>query len=622
MTNPIQLTEKYERNGWPSLARPDLKPPDGWSLPLITGVNRVRNHNPSPAGDQLAFIWDRDDQSDIYILDAAGGWPRRLTTDRRATRYYADAAPQWSPDGRWLAFEMNDHVYLLDALGGVPRQISDFGNGAFTPMWLPNSNDLLISTERDNRVQLLLTDRQGSWPRGLVTGAGDVWDPQPSPDGKRVLYVRRPFDDLNRLDICMVELESGQVHEVARSQKQINTQPRWAPNGQHIAFLSQRSGYFEIWLINGDGSGLRQLTNVGYDFAEIVWAPDGSQLAATLNRGGAFDLVLVDAGNGAVTYLRSGTGLHMRPHWSPDGASLTFEYESPQLPPDLYRMDLIKGQVTQLTFSNLPALARHDLITPQPVSYRSFDELEIPALLYRPAHPNGAAVVYVHGGPSSQYVYDWHIFIQYLLAKGYTVLAPNYRGSTGYGVEFEHANYGDWGGGDMQDCLHAARYLHTLEWVDRERIAIYGPSYGGYMTVCSLARDPDHLFACGVDVFGDANLVSSWAQCNRDLRLYSEIFLGHPAENWQTYRQGSPLYQVENIQKPMLILHGLEDTVVPPQASEELVEALKRHDKLFEYKTYAGEPHGFLRRANALDAFTRIERFLDWHLLPRKGSRE
>ncbi|MCB0100332.1 MAG: PD40 domain-containing protein, partial [Caldilineaceae bacterium] len=187
--------------------------------------------------------------------------------------------------------------------GGVPRQISDFGAGAFTPRWLPDSNGLLMSAERDNRVQLLLTDRQGSWPRGLVTGAGDVWDPQPSPDGKRVLYVRRPFDDLNRLDICMVELESGQVHEVARSQKQINTQPRWAPNGQQIAFLSQRSGYFEIWLINGDGSGLRQLTNVSYDFAEIVWAPDGSQLAATLNRGGAFDLVLVDAGNGAVTYL-------------------------------------------------------------------------------------------------------------------------------------------------------------------------------------------------------------------------------------------------------------------------------------------------------------------------------
>ena len=215
-----------------------------------------------------------------------------------------------------------------------------------------------------------------------------------------------------------------------------------------------------------------------------------------------------------------------------------------------------------------------------------------------------------------QAILEWEPLIPYFAAKGYTWLRPNYRGSTGYGVAFEQANYNDWGEGDTQDCLYGARYLRDLPGIDPGRVAIYGASYGGYMVACCLSRDPDYLYACGVDKFGDANLISSWAQCNRDLRLYSEIFLGHPARNRQVYIDGSPIYQVENVQKPVLIFHGLEDDVVPPQASEEWVEALRRAGKTFEYKTYADEAHGFLQRATQLDFYRRLERFLDWYLLP------
>jgi dipeptidyl aminopeptidase/acylaminoacyl peptidase len=274
------------------------------------------------------------------------------------------------------------------------------------------------------------------------------------------------------------------------------------------------------------------------------------------------------------------------------------------------------GDRKQLTFSMPAAMPAGSLRMPELVSYASSDGMDIPAFLHRPEKANGAGIVHPHGGPNLQKKLEWDPMLQYFLAKGYTWLQPNYRGSTGYGVAFEQANFDAWGKGDMQDCLAGGRYLAAMPDIDRERIAIYGASYGGYLVACTLSRDPDYLFACGVDKFGDTNVITSWALCSKDLRLYTEIFLGHPARNRQVHLDASPIYQVEAIRKPVLICHGLEDDVVPPEASEEWVYALRKAGKTFEYKTYSGEGHGFLKRATQLDFYERMERFLDWYLLP------
>ncbi|MBN2147461.1 MAG: S9 family peptidase [Anaerolineales bacterium] len=613
----IEIEEKYEHNGWPSIDRPDLKPTKGWSLELLAGIHRIRNHQLSPNGKQIVFIWDREDLSDVYILPSRGGWPQRISFDRRPIAYWEDETPQWSSDGQRIAFTSNEHVYVSHPAGALPEKVSDFTSQASSPVWMPDGQHLVISVERQDATQLLLTDAEGAWPRPLVTDpTGDAWDARPAPDGRWVAFTFRPFDDLHRLDLRVVEVASAQVRTLAGLPKVRMLSPRWRPDGAQIAFLSQQTGFFEVWLVNPDGSGLRQLTHLELDCVEIAWAPDGKRLACTLNRGGAYDLALLDAESGEPTSLRSSGGIHYRPNWSPKGDFITFEYEDPLLPPDLYRIDLSSGKTVQLTFSNPPSLADKSLVIPELVHYPSADGLQIPAFLYRPKTPNGAAILHPHGGPSAQYILDWDIHAQYLVARGYTFLAANYRGSTGYGIAFEHANYNDWGKGDMQDCLHGAKFLRTLPGIDPLRIAIMGGSYGGYMTACCLSRDPEYLFACGVCLYGDANLVSSWAQCSRTLRLYSEIFLGHPSRNRQVYLDGSPIYQVENVRKPVLLLHGLLDDVVPPQSSEEWVRELRRAGKTFEYKTYSGEPHGFLKRATCLDSWQRIQRFLDWYLLP------
>lgn len=618
MPTEIQLKEQYLRNGWPSLARPDLKSPPGWSLEAIATDNHLHHHAPAPDGQRAAFVWSREERSNLYSVGLDGGWPSQLTLDRAAVTPWTDAPPRWSPDGCWLAYTSGGHVWLLSADGGLPRCLSDFTGSAYAPVWMPDSNRLIVTTERDGREQMLLTDREGSWPRLLVNEPGaDVWDAQPSPDGRFVAYVRRPFDDLNRLDIRLVEVESGQVRALTGTSKERDWSPRWSPDGSRLLFLSERSGWNELWLVQADGSGLRQFTRAGRDVGDPAWSPDGSRIACTVNEEGALHLALVDGASGALTFLRRAKGVHSRPQWSPDGKRLSFEFESARQPAELYWVEVESGREAQYSYAKSPAFPPTPLVEPESVGYAGFDGLGIPAFLYRPAQPNGAAVLYAHGGPSSQYLLEWDGLAQYFVAKGYHWLAINYRGSTGYGRAFEEANHRVWGSGDVQDCLFGARFLAALPGVDPARIGIYGPSYGGYLTACALSRDPDYRFACGVCKYGDANTLTSWAQSNRDLRLYSEIFLGHPAENRDVYAKASPIHQVANLRKPVLILHGLTDDVVPPQAAEEWAEALAGAGKHFEYKSYAGEGHGFLRRENVLDATRRIERFLDWHLLPR-----
>jgi dipeptidyl aminopeptidase/acylaminoacyl peptidase len=618
MDNPIKLTEKYERNGWPSLKRPDLKPPEGWNLSLITSLERIRSHALSPNGEMIVCIKDGETLSDVFLMPSKGGWLNRLTTDRPLAPYWDDEIPAWSPDGQWLAFGIKGHVHLMPREGGLPKKITDFATAASSPRFMPDSRGLIVSVERNDADQLLLTDIDGSWPRALTTDSlGDHWDPRPSPDGKSIVYTLRRFDDLNRLDIVLLEIAMGRSITLYGRPSTRALSARWSPDGQWIAFIAQEMERDEIYLVRPDGEGLHQLTNSGQDVFQFEWSLDGRRVAAILNRNGAFDLSLIEVDTGDVVDFRSGLGFHSNPNWSHDGSFITFEYESPLLPPDLYRIELASKQVTQLTYSNPPAMQKNKKVVPEIIGYKSYDGLEIPAFLYKPEKSNGAAIVYPHGGPKDQYGYIWDELAQYFTAKGYFYLAPNYRGSTGYGKQFERANYDNWGVGDTQDCLYAAKFLRGFKEIRPESIGIAGGSYGGYMTICSLSRDPEYLYACGISKYGDSNLVSSWALCEKRLRLYTEIFLGHPAVNYGYYLKGSPIAEVKNVQKPVLILHGLLDTIVPPESSEEWVEALKRHDKVFEYKTYDDEPHGFLRRENLYDVYERMERFLDWYLLPR-----
>ncbi len=204
-----------------------------------------------------------------------------------------------------------------------------------------------------------------------------------------------------------------------------------------------------------------------------------------------------------------------------------------------------------------------------------------------------------------------------LAAEGYVVLAPNFRGSTGYGTAFRHANFREWGHADAFDVIDGARWLQAQGFIDPNRIAVVGPSYGGYLTLCALTLAPE-VFCAGIDMYGDSEIAESYRHGDRYGRLDLKRQMGTPEENPEGYRRGSPFYLAERIQAPLLILHGEDDLLVVPLMSNKIIEALKIEDKYFESHFYKHEGHGFEEPENKKDAWERIVKFLNRHCKDEK----
>jgi len=210
---------------------------------------------------------------------------------------------------------------------------------------------------------------------------------------------------------------------------------------------------------------------------------------------------------------------------------------------------------------------------------------------------------------------EWDGVVQYFLDKGYAWFQPNFRGSTSYGRAFERANHGVWGVADTNDCLAAHDFLSTLDWIDETRIGIFGASYGSYMALHCVVDDAAHRYACAISKYGDCDIVTSWAQSDLVGRLDLERMMGHPRDAADAYAAGSPIHRAEHLAVPILVAHGERDDRVHPAQSQELVAALRRLDKQYEYVTYPTEGHGFLRAEPFLHFHRRLERFLDWYLM-------
>ena len=616
MPEPLRLwIGKEEYGGVPTPTRRGDPDPPHWRLDAIAATERPRSISLGQDGRSLVFIQDRD-TSDVWLLDLEQGVPRRLTTGRDPMPYWEDTTPAISPDGTTVAFADQSWVWLVPVEGGPPRKLVEAGS----PVWL-DAGRLLVSVDRSDCSRLAIVATEDAWPQPLVRDSaaldmrGDDGAAVVSPDGRYVAFSFHPRADLNRTEIRVVDVETGAVRAPTGAPATHDRAPTWSPDGRLVTFAAQREEWYELRSVDLETGAEKVIASDEADFSEPTWNADGTRLAAIRSAHFTHDVVVVAADTGDVTTVARG-GLYGTPQWTASGAIVATHDDHANAPELRLLREDGEHQVVVAPAPQAVRAARH--VRPEQVSFRSADGLEIEALLFRPtsvARP-APAVVYPHGGPTDLYGDDWDGHAQYFVDKGYAWLALNFRGSIGRGKTFERANFDDWGGGDMRDCLAAADFLRTVDWVDGERLAIFGASYGSYMSLCSAVEDAGERFRCAVCKYGDCDLMTTWTQGDREGVLFTgENMLGHPSENRGGWLRGSPVLRLERLAVPLLIAHGELDARVHPKQSEELVAELRRLGKTFEYVTYPTEAHGFLRAGPQIDFYRRLERFLDWYLL-------
>ena len=458
------------------------------------------------------------------------------------------------------------------------------------------------------------------------------------------IVSERQSADFKRRTISVADITTGQlrpIHEDLEEQfwsipANAGPEGQGSPDGRWVAFLSDGDGWDHLYVMPAGGGKPVQLTTGHFEAWRPVWSHDSRKIAFDANEPeapGRRHLGIADIGNGlehaSLAFITAGEGADTAPEWSPDDKRLVYQRTDTRNSADLYVIDSRSGSTPVRLSDSMPAgVDRSAFVQPEFVHFPGADGQPVPGWLFVPPgmdrtkkHP---AIVWIHGDGTNQNYDGWHVqrnyavyysFHQYLLQKGYVVFAPDYRGSIGYGRAWRNAVYMDVGGKDAKDAWMSANYLKSLPYVDGSRIGVWGLSYGGFFTLIAMTDQPA-LFRAGVDVAGVVDYAMYYTDPYHGAWTASRI--GTPEQNPQVYAKASPLSHMDQLARPLLVLHGTADVNVPYLESVRLVDRLLKLGKgdLVTFMVYPGEFHYFTRAHVLRDAWRRVDEFFEANLKP------
>jgi dipeptidyl aminopeptidase/acylaminoacyl peptidase len=593
----------------------------------------IRRYQPalsfSPDGTQLAYSTNTSGQFNLWRQPSAGGYPRQLTvfTDE-AVREIA-----WSPDGETILFTADrqgdeyTQLYLIPARGGRPEALTGSPGVQFHLAGQPWSPDgRTIAYAGNDRVpsdqDVIVRDVAGSETGRPLAGDGYYHPIAWSPDGRFLTAIQAKGN--TDQDVHLVSLADGSSRNLLPHDGEIKLFPGpWAPDGLGFYLLTDEGREFlGLALYEIEAGSYRWIETPDWDIEDLSASDDGALLAWVVNEDGYSRLHLRDTRSGrSLPTPDLPDGVIDSLTVSRDGSKVAFLLNRPTHPSEIFVLDVASGGLTQLTDGFLGGIPDEDLIRPELIRFTTWDGLRIPAFLYRPVGASAAnpspVVLSIHGGPESQErpTYAYTGLYQYLLSRGIGVLAPNIRGSTGYGKTYQRLIHRDWSGGDRQDFEAAVKFLHGLDWVDPQRIAVFGGSYGGFATLTCVSRLPDY-WAAAVDIVGPANLVTFTKAVPPTWRRFVDEWVGNPDTEADFLLERSPITYVDQIKTPLFVIQGARDPRVVQAESDQIVAKLRERGVPVRYDVYEDEGHGFTKRENELKALGDIAGFLEEHLLP------
>lgn len=557
-----------------------------WPVQLTQSDEAQGDPSPSPDGRLLLFTQDSggDEYYDVYSVPTAGGPVVQLTT----TPYITEDNPRFSPDGRSVSLEIKPKsgpVVNIAVMDLETRQI----------------RQLTRETATDQNWQVV------------------AW----ASDGKSII-ANRVKVDVSDSSVWRINTASGEIEPITTAKPSVFiAASSLSSDGRLLAITSnEETGQMRAGIYELASRQYRWLKPTPWEQFSGHFSPDAGTMMTRTSEDGRSTLALVDVASGAERALAfpqgyNGEATSLTRSFAPDSKQLLVLHSGANTPFDIWIADTANDQSRPLTRLAMASLDPERLPQSRIVTYTSFDGTPISAILTIPFNlerdGSNPAIVVPHGGPTGQAEDYFNKTAAALASRGYFVIQPNFRGSTGYGRAFQMANVGDLGGGDLQDTLAAKDFLVATGYVDAGKVGIVGGSYGGFMTLMALGRASD-AFAAGVQYFGIINWYTMYETSDRLLQQYLIALLGDPVKDKARYDASSPMTYIRQAKAPLLSLQGENDIRVPRGQAQEVADVLKARGTEVETVFYPAEGHGFMKRENQIDALRRTVDWFERHL--------
>ncbi len=579
-------------------------------------------------GDKLAIYYDQSGHFELYLLHLETRELQQLTHSETANALMAGLS--WTRDGQAIIFgkdhdgDGQNNLHLLDIPSGKVVQLTnDPDTEEFVGEVHPDNRTLVVThAGQRNLFTFDLVSHQ--WNQ-LTNFEAPAFAGRWSPDGDWLAFTSNESSDLRNTDAYLVSKDGSEIKKVfSVTEGSQDAIVDWHPDGRRVAVSSDAGGNTRSGILDLETGEVRWLGEPGVDLDPKVFSPDGRWLAAMRNHDAAEMPVLFDVASGTERELELPKGFTANgSSFMLNGSQLVTRLGSDTRQPELglYNLDSDRYEVLlEPEYGSIDP----NVFTPQSyLRFPSFDGQQVPAILYAPEGASAGdglpALVMVHGGPTWHYsrgVFD--PYAQFLCSRGIVLLQPNYRGSTGYGVQWCDTNLMDWGGGDLEDVAAGADYLRSLPYVDPKRIGVFGPSYGGYLSYMAVTKKPDH-FKVGVAWAGISDLHKLYDAARRTSdRYYYHWYMGDPEENHALWRDRSAIEFVDNVRAKLLIGHGVNDPYCPIGQARDfrdrLLELGRREGEDFEYHEFDDEGHGPRGAFQTIRFFRLLADFLERRL--------
>jgi dipeptidyl aminopeptidase/acylaminoacyl peptidase len=598
----------------------------------------------SSDGQRLAFLTDITGMPQVWQVPLTGEpgtvlWPEQLTfeTDRVMLAQFSPAEGDTRLlYARDIGGNEKQQLFLHSEDGSADVNLTQ-GFEEVTHLfgaWAKDDSAVYFAANRRNPA-LFDFYRQALDGEAILVWQNDtpgyLFNVDIAPDGRHAIVTRASSSFSHTL--LEIDLASGRARPLIETDTPVRfTAAHYAADGDIYGrclylITDLDSDFLYIARLDLETGELERLITPEWDCDALALSPDGRSLAYTVNIEGAHHIYLYDLATGTTRTApditeRAGVVRGSDPTFSPDGRYLAFAFTSATRAADIYVWDLIEDTVYPVTCSSHGGLATEAFVAPELIRYPTFDTLAdgtprtIPAWFFKPQDQGDEsvpAVVVVHGGPEGQFRPLFTFFIQYLVHNGYAVLAPNVRGSTGYGKAYSHLDDVEKRMDSVADLAYAARWLKTQPGIDDERIVVYGGSYGGFMVLAALTAYPK-LWAAGVDIVGISNFVTFLENTSAYRRAHREAEYGSLARDREFLESIAPIRHVNNIVAPLFVVHGANDPRVPLSEAEQLVTALQARGVPVEFQVFDDEGHGVVKLKNKLVMYPAIVEFLDKYL--------